>query len=97
MVADRCEATAENQALCNDFCLELCLLLPLLLPLPAGTMQRKLPKVMDNLLQRAVNVDDVLLFLRVQGLPGPIWGGSESQIAKKRPRVKNSRPFLGSF
>ena len=52
MVADRCETTAEKQALseecCNHFRRELYLLLPLLLPLPAGTMQRKLPKVIDK-------------------------------------------------
>mgnify|MGYP003319972932 CR=1 FL=1 len=44
MVADRCETTAEKQALseecCKHFCRELCLLLPLLLPLLAGTMQK---------------------------------------------------------
>ena len=53
MVADRCETTAEKQALsaecCKHFRREFCLLLPLLLPLPAGTMQRKRPKVMENL------------------------------------------------
>ena len=52
MVADRCETTAEKQALsaecCKLFRRELCLLLPLLLPLPAGTMQRKLPKVTEK-------------------------------------------------
>ena len=92
MVADRCETTAEKQALsaecCKHFRRELCLLLPLLLPLPAGTMQRKLPKVIENLLYVFVFVVVFLLFLRVWGLPGPIWGGSEWQIAKKRPLLK---------
>jgi hypothetical protein len=45
MVADLCETTAQKQALCNDFCLELCLLPP-----PAGTIQRNLPKVIDQAL-----------------------------------------------
>ena len=98
MVADRCETTAEKQALsaecCKHFRRELCLLLPLLLPLPAGTMQRKLPKVMDTLLYIFVIFFVFLLFLRVWGIPGAIWDGSESQITKKRPLPKKCEVIL---
>ena len=71
MIADRCETTAEKQALseecCNHFRRELYLLLPLLLPLPAGTMQRKLPKVIEKILYVFVGV----FFLLFEGLGHP--------------------------
>ena len=92
MVADRCETTAEKQALseecCNHFRRELYLLLPLLLPLPAGTMQRKLPKVIEKLLYSFAIFSD--FFVVFEGL-GPPWAHLGRQRKANRKNDVNSQ------
>ena len=98
MVADRCEATAEKQTLCNDFCLEHCLLLTLLLlllllllPPPARTMQRNVPKVVEQLFDFFVVF--CVFFVVFEGLePARAHLGQQRIADRKKETIKQKVP-----
>ena len=95
MVADRCEATAENQALCNDFGLELCLLLPLLLPPLLERCKEICQKASNNYHSFLC----VFIFCNCWGFGASLGpsGAAANRGSKKSPLPKKCQIILNSF